>query len=164
MSLWKKSKSRKLQTLVMASIMTLAMSSSVLAADNYNIYNHDQNSNFSVFIGSQSPDHSMSIESYYLYWCAKDTTLANGQTLKGGNWYMYSMLNKDDGGGTTVGRDHNYHLLGSGGMSEDELQQAIEDAIHKVDGDQTVTGDQQVDGEQTVKSAKLNVGVPTCID
>ena len=96
---------------------------------------------------------------------ANDTVLKNNDIptwgdepneahLKGGNWYLLSSENATDSY-----ENRNYTLLGpGGGMSEDELKQAIDDAIHNVQGDQTVngsqdiTGDQTVEGEQTVKS------------
>ena len=45
-------------------------------------------------------------------------------------------------------------IFGEGGMSEEDIKDLIEDAVHNVDGDQTVTGDQQVDGEQTVNGGQ----------
>ena len=90
---------------------------------------------------------------YYLYYCETDTTYApdrwNSFDLKGGNYYVVTRASDPDEGGV----HWTCTYVGPAGISDEKLQQAIDDAIHKVDGDQTVTGDQQVDGSHTVKSA-----------
>ena len=47
------------------------------------------------------------------------------------------------------------------GFSEDEIKDLISDAVHNVNGDQTVTGDQTVDGEQTVNGGQSVSGGQT---
>ena len=162
-------KNNKLKTAVMASLMALTISSQAFAFDFsvYGLKEHDFNSNFSVYIsGEGSTNNGDTRTNYYLYWIANDTTFKNNDapetggsvTLKGGNWYLYSHSEHDG----SSWEEKDFTLLGpGGGMSEDELQQAIEDAVHNVDGDQTVTGDQQVDGEQTVNGGQSVSGGQT---
>ena len=52
-------------------------------------------------------------------------------------------------------------ILGEGGMSEEDIKDLVNDAIHKVDGDQTVDGNQQVTGEQTVNGGQTVTGGQT---
>ena len=166
----------KLKTALLTSIIALAVNSSVHAYD-YNIYStteHDFSKNFSVLIGTQGTSSTEgSTYNYYLYWAAVDTIIENKDApmwgdvpnkavLKGGNWYLLTSESAIDDW-----ESQNYTLLGNGGISEDELQQAIDDAIHHVEGDMTVagsqevTGDQQVDGSQTVNGGQTVSGGQT---
>lgn len=157
MSLLKKSKSKKLQSLILSSILALSFNNLTFAAySSVDYVNTDLNHSFKVKLGEESTGDA----NWYLYYTPTDVTIENRWgydkvTLEGGNFYI---LQEDytDGGSTEA----TYTLVGpAGGMSEDELKQAIDDAIHNVQGDQTVngsqdiTGDQTVKGEQTVKSA-----------
>ncbi len=162
----------KVKAVALASIIALGISHAGYARD-YNQYtqtNHDQSSSFQVFIsGSGSTNNEGTRREYYLYWCATDTTVTgtHGEQihLKGGNWYIHSTREEWDSDWVY----HNYEQLGSGGMSEDEIKQAIDDAIHNVEGDMTVdgsqevTGDQTVDGEQTVNGGQIVSGGQTLI-
>ena len=150
-------KSKKLKTAVITSFLTLALinSSPVLAYHKYHLHEYDFISNFEIHLGGEgSTNNDESRTDYYLYWCANDTTFRNEigggtTTIKGGNWYIRTYT-EVDGGGSEDESAH-FYLVGNGGMSEDELQQAIDDAIHNVEGDQTVDGSQTVTGSQEVQ-------------
>lgn len=147
MSLWKKSKSRKLQSLVLASLLALSVNNYCYADywDTYikNVVNY--NEYFEVPLGS---------DSLCICYTPTDRVVSSGRpgseiTLDAGHFYIMEYVPDENNSRGT----YTYTSLGEfNSMSEDELQQAIEDAVHNVDGDQTVTGDQTVDGEQTVKS------------
>ena len=154
----------KLKTAVLTSILALTVASPAFAYDSASLINHDKNSNFRVYIsGEGSANNEGSRTECYLYWCANDTVVRHDNdsvTLKGGNWYIQTVTEHD----VSYNKDYTYDFLGSSGMSEDELKQAIDDAIHNVQGDQTVngsqdiTGDQTVEGEQTVNGGQTVTG------
>ena len=157
MSLLKKSKSKKLQSLILSSILALSFNNLTFAAYNsVNYVNTDLNHSFKVKLGEESTGNA----NWYLYYTPTDVTIENTWgndkvTLEGGNFYILQEYSSDSAGGA----DATYTLVGpAGGMSEDELKQAIDDAIHNVEGDQTVngsqdiTGDGFVSGSHTVKS------------
>lgn len=140
MSLWKKSKSRELQSLVMVSIVAVSCFG----------FNMETEANRMVATGQ---GHMIGGDgTYYLYYCETDTTYNPGYgfswDLKAGNYYVITRSSDPDEGG----EHYTCSLVGPAGISDEKLQQAIEDAVHNVDGDQTVDGDQQVTGDQTVKS------------
>ena len=157
-------KSNKLKTSILTSLIILAMNNFAFADRYVTVSEPNFNSNFQVMLSTDgSTNNGHTLTERYLYWCANDTVITGefddkSITLKGGNWYLRTYT-EVDGGGSNDKRS-TFTQLGSGGMSEDELQQAIDDAIHNVDGDQTVdgnqqvTGDQQVDGEQTVNGGQ----------
>ena len=147
-------KSKKLKTAVITSFLTLALinSSPVLAYHKYHLHEYDFNSNFEIHLGGEgSTNNDESRTDYYLYWCANDTTFRNEigggtTTIKGGNWYIYSVMSPTDSD-----TSRSYTLIGELGMSEEEMKQAIDDAIHNVEGDQPVNGSQTVTGQQQVQ-------------
>ena len=138
----------KLKTAVMASVLALSVSSPVLA-DHIGSYEPDYSKPVQIRIGEESLGEG----SWYLYYTPYDQTIGSQHEgyahLKGGNWYIRTYT-EVDGGGSEDESAH-FYLVGNGGMSEDELQQAIDDAIHNVEGDQTVNGSQTVTGEQQVQ-------------
>ena len=196
MSLWKKSKSRKLQSLVMASILALSVNLGVVNhASALTFSNIDLNNKFIIDVSYGNPDSyethvnlyagylvytptDMPIYSSYnqysgqtsepigtlkggkLYFIYQHSTISNGQLDFVKDGILIADSDHDLGRWTTVTDMGNAaDIFGEGGMSEEDIKDLIDDAIHNVDGDQTVdgnqqvTGDQQVDGEQTVKSA-----------
>ena len=158
----------KLKTAVMASVLALALinSAPALAYNNYHLHEYDFNSNFQIHLGGEgSTNNGHSRTDYYLYWCANDTTFydeidGSPTTIKGGNWYIRTYT-EVDGGGQEDESAH-FYLVGNGGMSEDELQQAIDDAIHNVEGDMTVDGSQDITGDQTVDGSLSIHGRISC--
>ena len=44
-------------------------------------------------------------------------------------------------------------IFGEGGMSEEDIKDLVNDAIHNVQGDQTVNGSQDITGDQTVEGS-----------
>lgn len=176
MSLWKNMKNKKLNTLVMASLLAVSLNtlfSNNAFADRYGyLTTPDFSSSFSVWIsdyndgmGDAGNDGQ---HDFYLYWCANDETyyapyFQDGSyhdawtTLTGGNWYL---LERYTSYYTT---DRYFTLLGSGGMSEDELQQALDD---KFNGDVTIgSGGVDEDGDGTPdRPGDLNVAGDGNID
>ena len=135
----------KLKTAVMASVLALSVNSPVLA-DHIGSYDPDNCIPVQFRIGEESLGEG----SWYLYYTPYDQTIGSQHEgyahLKGGNWYIYSVMSPTDSD-----TSRSYTLIGELGMSEEEMKQAIDDAIHNVEGDQTVNGSQTVTGQQQVQ-------------
>ena len=145
----------KLKTAVITSILALCVSNSALANDTYDLVNNNTNSSFRVFLGNHSTEGNSQTK-YYLYYTPNDTTIGTIH-LKGGTYYIATEYTSE-----AAARDEwTYYSIGNASMSEDELKQAIDDAVHNVDGDQTVDGNQQVTGDQTVDGSQTVTGGQT---
>ena len=174
MSLLKKAKSKKLQSLVLASVLAISFSNPVFAVPGSvphtgNLSNIDLSKEFTIQLGYANPSggSSGSGNYSYLYYSPVDKVVTGGRfddfeevIYKGGVLYYvngHESWNADSG---TDYSDRQAIALGNAadifgeGITEDE----IKDLISNVQGDQTVngsqdiTGDQTVEGEQTVKS------------
>ena len=169
-------KSNKLKTAVMASVFALTVNfgiSNEAHAINYSTINLDNK--FIVEISRGNPDSYTSNENNdyvgYLVYSPTDVNFTgyhsgNGKLEGGKLYYIYYHTNMsgnanisftDDGlympnsgnssssiNITTLGNAAD--IFGEGGMSEEDIKDLIDDAVHKVDGDQTVDGNQQVTG------------------
>ena len=147
----------KAKTAFLAAIMAFAINNPVLA-DHYSVSSINLDSDFTIKIGSGDGG------GYYLTYSPNDRVVGDREkyTLKGGELYIYSEAHyiESDSSYNWVSLGNAADILGEG-ISEDEIKDLISDAIHKVDGDQTVTGDQQVDGEQTVNGGQSVSGGQT---
>ena len=175
MSLLKKSKSKKLQSLVLSSVLALSISNTVMAAPpgltfDGNIGSIDLSHEFKLdIVEENSGDDGYA----YFYYTPVDKTVSTGHwgqekvTYKGGILYLISGHTSTPSDGHTQYSDDAVTALGNaadifgeGGMTEEDIKDLVDDAIHNVQGDQTVngsqdiTGDQTVEGEQTVKSVR----------
>ena len=173
-----KTKSRKLQSLVIASVLALSITNFVHAeetwtqikpdynlddslvhnpgsvdfAGNYDITNMDFSKEFQIKL----PNGSL----YYTPTTKNVTWQEYGSTIFEGGQLYFIGLHTHTGydSDVIVTKLGDAESILSGGISEDEVKDLIDDAIHHVEGDMTVagsqevTGDQQVDGSQTVKS------------
>ena len=180
MSLLKKSRSRKLQSLVMASVLAFSFAGNVNAigyqyplqydrfpvanggrydfGGNYDFESIDFSREFNFYIGGDSGGSITS--SKYLYYTPVDKTVGysgGSTTFKAGELYIVEIQDEPGSGlDPDIGTIHlgEAQSILSGGISKDE----VEDLIHNVQGDQNIngsqdiTGDQTVDGSQTVKS------------
>ena len=146
MSLSKRFKSRKLQSLVVGSILALT-ANGIAFADHYNVGSVNFDSPFSIKIGASDSDGG----GYYLTYSPYDRVVGDREkiTLKGGELYILAESHYIDS-------DSNYYYTSLGSVKgddfSDEQLDIIKDLISNVDGSQDITGDQNVDGEQTVKS------------
>ena len=98
---------------------------------------------------------------YYIYY---HTTMSGNSNISFTDDGLYMPNSGNSNSSITITTLGNAGDILGGGMSEDELKQAIDDAIHNVQGDQTVngsqdiTGDQTVEGEQTVNGGQTVTG------
>ena len=137
---WKSN--RKLKTAVLASVMALSMSNSVLGATTYESIgtgNYSWDKDWDFLIDS---DHESSGDDYY----SSETRLK--YVASTGSLYWYEKMD-----GNSFRNYEKYVLLGNAqdifgeGITEDE----IKDLISNVQGDQTVNGSQDITGDQTVE-------------
>ena len=159
MSLWKKSKSRKLHSLVMASILSFSVTCSVFAESFWSSigtgeYSWDRDWTLSLSNCGNDGVNSSAFGSYLQYDASSgQLTLVYIAEIAGENNYTNRYY-------TNLGDAKAFF----GGMSEEDIKDLIDDAIHNVDGDQTVngsqdiTGDQTVEGEQTVNGGQTVTG------
>mgnify|MGYP002551780710 CR=1 FL=1 len=162
MSLWKKSKSRKLHSLVMASILSFSVTCSVFAESFWSSigtgeYSWDRDWTLSLSNCGNDGVNSSAFGSYLQYDASSgQLTLVYIAEIAGENNYTNRYY-------TNLGDAKAFF----GGMSEEDIKDLIDDAIHNVDGDQTVngsqdiTGDQTVEGEQTVNGGQTVTGGQT---
>ena len=176
-------KSNKLKTAVMASVLALTVNfgiSNEAHAINYSTINLDNK--FIVEISRGNPDSYTSNENNdyvgYLVYSPTDVNFTgyhsgNGKLEGGKLYYIYYHTNMsgnanisftDDGlympnsgnrnssiNITTLGNAAD--IFGEGGMSEEDIKDLVNDAIHNVQGDQTVNGSQDITGDQTVEGS-----------
>ena len=147
---------QKLKTALMTAVLALSVTVNVYA---------DR-----IGEGSYSWDRDWSITLSYDTTNPYETTLRTYLEYSASSGMLqYHAVSYDD---EEHSSSHSYITLGDakqifGGMSEEDIKDLIDDAIHNVDGDQTVdgnqqvTGDQQVDGEQTVNGGQSVSGGQT---
>ena len=184
-------KSNKLKTAVMASVLALTVNfgiSNEAHAINYSTINLDNK--FIVEISRGNPDSYTSNENNdyvgYLVYSPTDVNFTgyhsgNGKLEGGKLYYIYYHTNMsgnanisftDDGlympnsgnrnssiNITTLGNAAD--IFGEGGMSEEDIKDLVNDAIHNVEGDMTVEGSQTVNGGQTVSGGQTVNGDST---
>lgn len=150
-----KKQNKMLKNAVIASVLALSVSSPVFA-DHTGSIEPDYSKPVQIKIGEESLGEG----SWYLYYTPYDQTIGSQHEgyahLKGGNWYVYSLSTPTDSDTSRY-----YRLIGELGMSEEEMKQAIDDAIHNVEGDQTVDGSQTVTGSQEVQGGQTVTGGQT---
>ena len=167
--------SNKLKTALITTVLALGITGTAIAAPpgltfDGTIGNINLSQEFKLDIVEE---HTGDDGYAYLYYTPVDKTVNAGHwgqdkvTYKGGVLYLISGHTNTPSDGITQFSDDAVTALGNAadifgeGISEDEIKDLISDAIHKVDGDQTVTGDQQVDGEQTVNGGQSVSGGQT---
>lgn len=145
MSLWKKSKSRKLHSLVMASILSFSVTCSVFAESFWSSigtgeYSWDRDWTLSLSNCGNDGVNSSAFGSYLQYDASSgQLTLVYIAEIAGENNYTNRYY-------TNLGDAKAFF----GGMSEEDIKDLIDDAIHNVDGDQTVNGNQDVTGDSHI--------------
>ena len=180
----------KLKIAVMASIMTFVLTNPVSASINFSNFNQNSTFFKLVSYGNPDSYVTSNTNKYYtyLYYAPEDTKVLcdyfhesapqyNVGVLEAGKLYVITShrngLTLKDGylnlsaGGDISATDYDFIDMGNAadifgaGMSEDELQQAIDDAIHNVEGDMTVDGSQDITGDQTVDGSQTVTGGQT---
>lgn len=151
MSLWKKSKSRKLHSLVMASILSFSVTCSVFAESFWSSigtgeYSWDRDWTLSLSNCGNDGVNSSAFGSYLQYDASSgQLTLVYIAEIASENNYTNRYY-------TNLGDAKAFF----GGMSEEDIKDLIDDAIHNVDGDQTVNGSQDITGDG------FRFGLPDC--
>ena len=151
---WKSNK--KLRTAVLAGVLALNFGSvnNVYADGIIGQGNYSWDKNWSITLSYDLGNPYETTTRTYLEYTASTGKL------------VYHKIEYDDDQHTS---DHTYITLGDaktilGGMSEEDILDIVDDAIHNVQGDQTVngsqdiTGDQTVEGEQTVNGGQTVTG------
>ena len=172
---------KNLKTVALAGILTFSITSTALATpgtvpDTANISNIDLSKEFTLDISPAMVGWSDADYYTYLYYTPvdKNVLVSTGfnktetVTYKGGVLYLVkgreigdadSANTIEDLSATALGNAAD--IFGEGGMSEEDIKDLVNDAIHKVDGDQTVDGNQQVTGSQTVNGGQTVTGGQT---
>ena len=172
----------KLKTAVLASILAISFSNPVFAVPGSvphtgNISNIDLSKEFTIDISPSMVGWSGGDYYTYLYYTPVDKVVTGGRfdnfeevTYKGGVLYLVKGKEIGDADSSNTLSDLSATALGNAadifgeGITEDEIKDLIDDAIHNVQGDQTVngsqdiTGDQTVEGEQTVNGGQTVTG------
>lgn len=162
--------SNKLKTAVITTVLALGITGTALATptelEPLPITGIDLSKEFRIDISPAMVGWSGGDYYTYLYYTPVDVTVPGDRwgynhdtTYKAGVLYLIKGTEIGDADSDNKIQDESAIALGNAadifgeGISEDEIKDLISDAVHNVNGDQTVTGDQTVDGEQTVKSA-----------
>ena len=172
---------KKLKVAILATVLSLNFTNLATATPTQSepvpISNIDLSKEFRIMVHYSGVGWSGSGKYSYLYYTPVDKTVPGNRwgydhdtTFKAGVLYLITGVETGNADSDNHLEDDGAIALGNaqdifgGGLSDDEIKDLIDDAIHNVQGDQTVngsqdiTGDQTVEGEQTVNGGQTVTG------